>query len=247
MKRTELSPKICIFCGKGFSIKPKEKPFKFLKRETCSRQCNGPYVAKKYCTGKKAHNNNRQERGCKYCHKTELVSPVHAKRPFCSRKCMALYYSENNHGENSSHWEGGKIERNCIVCGEPFKFDKGDLKRKNSRIYCSISCKAMDRMKKTRKRNTNIENIIEDWLVTNNVIYEAQKIIPNVGVPDFFVYPNICIYADGDYWHSDAFPKTQIRDKIQTQKLLEKGYKVFRLKGSEILKGVRPYEILNNL
>lgn len=245
VKREYLSNKICIYCGKEFSIRPKEKPYKFLRRKICSRQCNAKYVAKTYCTGKPAHNNNRVIRECKYCHKKELVSLSYASRPFCSRECMRKWYHEQC-GSNTSHWQGGKLKRNCKVCGKEFEFDKGDLNRgPNSRLYCSIRCKAIDNMKKTKKRNTNIENILESWLIKNKIKYEPQKVISGVSIVDFFIYPNTCLYADGDYWHS--FPKTQEKDKVQTEKLLQMGYKVIRLKGSEILKGGRLNEIFNTL
>ncbi len=84
------------------------------------------------------------ERICKYCGKKQMVSPAYANRPFCGRKCMSLWMSENQKGQSHWNWQGGKWKRYCIVCGKEFYFDKGDLKRRNiSRIFCSVSCKAI--------------------------------------------------------------------------------------------------------
>ncbi len=48
------------------------------------------------------------------------------------------------------------------------------------------------------------------------------------------VYPNIVIFADGDYWHS--LPHAIKRDIEVDKKLLENNYKIMRFKGSEINK-----------
>ena len=50
--------------------------------------------------------------------------------------------------------------------------------------------------------------------------------------------PNICIFADGDYWHSDGFPETRKRDKIVNKELKKQGYKVLRFWEHEIKKNV---------
>ena len=183
---------------------------------------------------------------CKYCDKVNLVPPCKTRRPFCNRNCMARYMSENQKGKNHWNWQGGKIERICIICDIHFFVDKGDLNRRSrSALYCSMRCKAIDHMSKTKKQDTDIEKIMEKWLTENKIGFEKQKIMENRTIVDFFIQPNICIYGDGNYWH--FFHRTIKKDIEQTEFLKSKGYEVYRIKGSEIKKGVRPIEILDKL
>jgi very-short-patch-repair endonuclease len=68
-------------------------------------------------------------------------------------------------------------------------------------------------------------------------MFEKQKAIPEAHtIPDFFIAPNICVYCDGDYWHS--MPNQVERDKRQDEVLTAAGYKVYRFLGSAITKDV---------
>jgi very-short-patch-repair endonuclease len=49
---------------------------------------------------------------------------------------------------------------------------------------------------------------------------------------DIFIPPNICIEADGDYWHST--PRGRVRDAIIDSELQKQKYKIYRFKESEI-------------
>jgi very-short-patch-repair endonuclease len=62
--------------------------------------------------------------------------------------------------------------------------------------------------------------------------YTPQKRISNITVTDFFVEPNVCIFADGDYWHK--YPNGTDIDHIRTQELEDKGFKILRLWEHEI-------------
>ncbi len=239
----ELEPKFCEYCDESYYHRIKtEKAHQFKRRRFCSNKCKIKALAE-FNIGKIAHNNNRQKRVCINCGREDMVSPAFSDRPYCGRDCMAEHYSKFYLGERASNWQGGKLSRNCKICGSVFEFDKGDLKRRNiSRIYCSIRCKAIDAMKKQKKKDTDIEILLENWLKENNIAYKKQEIIENLTIVDFFIPPNICLYADGDYWHD--FERTKIKDIEQTNTLTERGYVVYRLKGSEIKNGVRPDEIL---
>ena len=105
-----------------------------------------------------------------------------------------------------------------------------------------MKCRASYNIKHQRKTNTDIENIIENWIVNKKILYEKNKLVEGICV-DFFVKPNICIFADGDYWHN--LPETKKRDKRQNKLLKGYNWKVVRLLGSEIKKGKRPNEILS--
>lgn len=136
--------KKCEYCGMEYTLRKRtEKHSQFRKRRFCSNSCKMKWLAD-FNSGKKAHNNKQVEKVCIVCGKKQMVSPCFRDRPFCSRECMGKWMSTNQNGENSNHWQGGKLKRNCIICGKEFEFDKGDLKRRKvSRIFCSISCKAI--------------------------------------------------------------------------------------------------------
>ena len=71
-----------------------------------------------------------------------------------------------------------------------------------------------------------------------SINYKKQNPIKNITIPDFFIEPNVCVYCDGDYWHT--IPKVSARDKWINDELIKDGYRVIRLWGTEIKKGIRP-------
>lgn len=149
------------------------------------------------------------------------------------------------------YWKGKKIDfvkpresknyydRKCKTCGKEYKITEADNKIVNRGWYCSRKCYFMN----PSLTNTDIEIILEDWLKENNILYEKQKVVLG-SVPDFFIKPNICLYADGDYWHS--FENRVKSDTAINRRLKTNGYVVIRLKGSEIYDGKRPIELLQN-
>lgn len=78
--------------------------------------------------------------------------------------------------------------------------------------------------------DTSIEIKLQNILKHNDIRFEKHK--PIFGQPDIFVEPNICIFADGDYWHNR--PNQKERDLLVNQTLIEAGYKVFRFWEHEI-------------
>ena len=84
--------------------------------------------------------------------------------------------------------------------------------------------------------NTSIEIKIQDELKDRNIIFETQK-YKLEGTPDIFIEPNICIFADGDYWHN--YPDGRDRDRYVDKELKKQGYKVFRFWEHAINKDVK--------
>lgn len=88
--------------------------------------------------------------------------------------------------------------------------------------------------------NTSIEIKLQNELKSHSILFETHK-YSLFGTPDIFIEPNICIFADGCYWH--ACPTCQL-NKIQsdknhkdikiTQKLKQMGFKVYRFWEHEI-------------
>jgi very-short-patch-repair endonuclease len=94
--------------------------------------------------------------------------------------------------------------------------------------------KAIHAMQSVKKSGTDIEILLENILKSLNISYEPQKIIKYICKPDFFVKPNICIFADGDYHHK--LPDVIIRDRKINQKLKENKYIILRFWGIDIKK-----------
>jgi very-short-patch-repair endonuclease len=79
-------------------------------------------------------------------------------------------------------------------------------------------------------RDTSIEVALQNGLRERGIAFETHK--PIYGQPDIFIEPNICVFADGDYWHS--LPHVIEKDARVNRVLTEQGYKVLRFWEHEI-------------
>jgi len=129
----------------------------------------------------------------------------------------------------------------CEVCGERRYVFPSDIKRGNGR-FCSKRCVRIANNLVQKDHDTDIEITIERWLEESKIGFQKQKQIEGISIPDFFIEPNICLYADGDYWH--GLEKVKKRDKWINRQLKDRGYEVIRILGSDIKDGVRPNELL---
>ena len=100
-----------------------------------------------------------------------------------------------------------------------------------------------NKLKSTRLRqifpikDTKIELRLQKILKEFTILFETHY--PILGQPDIFIKPNICIFADGCYWHKCpkcGFGKGRERDKMVTRELQELGYIVIRLWEHELKK-----------
>lgn len=62
------------------------------------------------------------------------------------------------------------------------------------------------------------------------IAFEKQKPLLGITVSDIFIYPNVAIFADGDYWHKDI----KFRDQEKTKSLEKNRFVVLRLTETEI-------------
>jgi DNA mismatch endonuclease, patch repair protein len=94
--------------------------------------------------------------------------------------------------------------------------------------------RALNAIKYIKKSGTDIEIKLEEMLKRLNLNYETQKNISGICKPDFFISPNICIFADGDYHHklSDVVD----RDNKINKKLKINNYIILRFWGNDIKK-----------
>lgn len=89
------------------------------------------------------------------------------------------------------------------------------------------------RMKqKIPTKNTSIEIKLYQILNELGVKYKTHQPVIGITQPDAFIEPNICIYVDGDYWHS--LSEVRERDKKINKQLLKKGFTVLRFSESRV-------------
>jgi len=221
--------------------------------ELCGKQKQKPpsHIAdwnKHYCSFDCFINDKKNQRKgeyleCGYCGKPTYRRPSRVNRreiTFCSKECYYKYRKENPIKPRN-----GKYLK-CEYCGKKIYRSKTFL-NKNEHHFCSNKCKGLYyseldpeffkeiRMKargKYPKANTSIELKLQRILKSEKITFKTDKPILNMTKVDVFIEPNICIYADGDYWHS--LSEVQERDQRINKELIKYGYKVLRFKGSEI-------------
>jgi very-short-patch-repair endonuclease len=85
--------------------------------------------------------------------------------------------------------------------------------------------------------NTSIELKLQNELIKREIKFETQKPLLDLTVCDIFIEPNICIYADGDYWHNRS--EAIKRDAYVNRGLEQNNYKAFRFWEHDINKDVK--------
>lgn len=242
MKIDKNIEKFCIKCGKKLILKSNRD---ILKKRFCSRHCSSyftttdrqrktPDLLKKFISAgqtkeinqkksfKKEKNprwkGGHQPHVCRICGNSFLI-PINRSNKgygkFCSRVCWKKSYCVRN------------IKTQCLNCGKDI-WDKP----KRNRKYCSCSCRMIHLLPKQKFKETKIELKIKQFLQESNLQFDYQPRIKDIVNADFLLYPNIVIFADGDYWHS--LPKAIKRDNIVNKTLSENNYIILRFKEKEI-------------
>lgn len=103
--------------------------------------------------------------------------------------------------------------------GKSFITEKGRQKLREKRLHQIFP-----------QKDTKIELKLQEALNYENIQYQTHK--PIFGQPDIFIEPNICIFADGEYWHNK--PKAIERDLVVNKHLISNGYTVLRFREHEI-------------
>ncbi len=185
---------------------------------------------------------------CKFCNKEILSLHSTIKKnggQFCSKKCANIFLNTNRDyslfcGKNNHNFKNKLQPHICEVCKKIFHSRKVTVR------FCSNKCRHEGQREyvinilssKIKFVDTDIEKIIESWLISNNIFYKKQKPLMGITVVDFFIEPNVCLYCDGDYWHN--LPEVKNRDEKINNQLNKLEYKVIRLLGSQIKNGERP-------
>ena len=106
---------------------------------------------------------------------------------------------------------------------------------------------------KNKYKNNKLEIKLQKELDKKNIKYKTHKTI--IGIPDLFIEPNICIFADGDFYHGNPIKykptdiictgrkKQEARKKWKydasiTKKLEEQNYIVLRFWETDINKNI---------
>lgn len=79
-------------------------------------------------------------------------------------------------------------------------------------------------------KDTSIEVKLQNKIRENNIDFKTH--VPIFGQPDIFIDPNICIFADGDYWH--RLPNALKRDALVNDRLTRERYIILRFWEHEI-------------
>jgi len=145
---------------------------------------------------------------------------------YCSKNCYNNYRKNNIVNREDSR---KKVKLLCQTCDNEYEVSPSRTKKSK---YCSIQCHNIGNVINMPKKDTSIELKIEDLLKNLNIKYVKNTPISNVTIPDFFIEPNITIYADGDYWHS--IKSVKIRDVKINKYLKENKYVVLRYNEKDI-------------
>jgi very-short-patch-repair endonuclease len=133
-----------------------------------------------------------------------------------------------------------KLKISNALKGKPHPFVEGQAEKISKKLieYCK-SEKGLKQRAKTFSscNNTKPERLMQSLLTTNNIIFKTHVAL--FGLPDIFISPNLCIFVDGNYWHTQ--PKALIRDSIVNDTLGKQGYIVLRLWEKDIYK--KPDEV----
>jgi len=119
---------------------------------------------------------------------------------------------------------------------QKLKQSKTMMGRQSPRKGMKNSKEHIEKYKQWRKtqviprKDTKPERMMQIALLLEGIKYRKHE--PIIGQPDIFIDPNICIFVDGDYWHS--LPKTIKRDQYVNYELTKQGYHIIRIKESDI-------------
>lgn len=133
--------------------------------------------------------------------------------------------SESRSGKKHPFWGKtfSKEHRQKISEGNKGKILTKDIKEKISKTRKERKCRLRQILP---KKDTSIEVKLQKELQLLNIPFEKHK--PIIGQPDIFLSNNICIFADGDFFHCN--PKKYVQPISIIQKMnLERDYKVNKI------------------
>ena len=209
---------VCVICGE-----------KFLSRR-CQVKRGGGKACSLNCASKL---NSRRGTGhikkiCSTCGKTFVYENNHGKGIYCSHKCRGKSDIQPLAGRRKVKY----LKHRCAICGK--MFERPPHRNGYDAKTCSRNCNSQYAARHNKFFHNRVEQRMEAILVENGIGFESQKRIPGIAFPDFFVNPNICIFVDGDYWHTRG--KNPKLDLERNEQMRENGFLVLRFWESDIMK-----------
>lgn len=117
----------------------------------------------------------------------------------------------------------------CTICGRLWKRETARMQEGKT---CSKKCASIKGYLSGDHKETGIELKLQALLLGMDIEFTTQKPLLGVTIADIFIEPNVAVFADGAYWHSEAM--IQYKDGEKTKKLQRGGYIVLRLDEEEI-------------
>jgi G:T-mismatch repair DNA endonuclease (very short patch repair protein) len=203
---------VCLVCGNEFMVKPSRRKKGWGKY--CSRKCQGIAYSKERAGDRTwAWKGGPIKRICPICKKSFFVRQsqiVAGKGKYCSRECMGRALSKMYIKEKAPMWNGGPVQRNCLVCDKIFYAEKNQIKKGLGK-YCSLSCATKARMHNAKPKKTKPELIFEEMCIMYNLpfhfIGDGSLWLGNSN-PDFIHNTRkLVCEIFGDYWHSPLLNK----------------------------------------
>ena len=119
----------------------------------------------------------------------------------------------------------------CPICGKIWKRETARLQEAKT---CTKKCASIKGYLSGDRKETGIELKIQEMLRSLAIDFVVQKPLLGITIADVFIYPNVAIFADGDYWHKGE--DKEYRDMEKTKSLEKHRYIVLRLTETEINK-----------
>ena len=216
---------ICDNCGKSFYRR--QYHIDLHEHQFCSSKCQLEYQ----------HKNKFEIRKCEICGKEFECSKLSSQR-FCSNKCNSEW-QKTIPKEKNSNFKSIKIP--CTYCGKehfvkPYKLNIQEhffcSKKCRQDWYSNIYSKNKEWREKKRldavkiletgivsKTNSKPQQIIDNILTENNIIYEREKGFDYYCVDNFLAELNLIIEVQGDYWHSNPIKFSNKINKMQYERI----------------------------
>lgn len=206
----------CLICSKLTNFRTLSRGYHQYCSRVCSKECN------------KGEKVIRIFRKCKTCKKKMRVKII-SNSVFCRIKCKTLFSRgkqvPKNVREKISRALKGRVfseehRKKMSESGKGRKFSKEHIRklRESRRVY----------------KDTKIELALQEVLKKLKIKFRTQELI--LGRPDIFIEPNLCLFADGNYWHN-LLGRREYDANIGRQ-LRKKGYSVLRFWEKDINKNI---------
>jgi len=210
--------------------------------------CGKPLTGRqtKLCSDRECHWKREKEINHKWrLNNREKLNEINRKYGLNNRekeneRCREYY---QNNRERMKEYRLNNIKRIKKYMREYRQNNRERIKEYRHKYYCRIRGLSEDW---DLSKISSIEFIMKRWLHESNIDFIQQHHIDFENTTwtyvDFYIpEANICLYVDGDYWHS--LPKTQKCDARINKALEGIGYSVVRMTETEILEGNRPWWI----